>query len=220
LATRSSSDYYCSSWHSLLNSSLWNEHPSLYTEAMPSVCHCHPTSLSLTLPFCHSQCPFLNSIHQLFMWLLLDCLTLMMKTQWSFETLGSVYSVTQHNFPEDLSLQQHHCGDRKVTISPQVKLWECVTIPTMMRHFKQWSDITFVNSYNKTNKCTIAKIIFFYTCFVLTRFGSILSILAELLNINKAYIRTYLAGIMWYVLHSLLNQVDVFVLYGFSLMCL
>jgi hypothetical protein len=153
----------CSSWHSHLNSSLGNKHPSLYTEAMPHVCHCHPTILSLTLPFCHSRHPFLNDIHQLFMWLLLDSLILMMKAQWSSDTLGSIYSVTQHNIPEDLSLQQHHCADPKLTESLQVKLWEYVTIPTMMRHFKQWSDITFVNLYSKTNKCNNVKIIFVFT---------------------------------------------------------
>jgi len=114
----------CSSWHSLLNSSLWNKHASPYIKSMPSVCHCHSTILSVTLPFCHSQHPFLNNIHQLFMRLLLDCLTLMMKAQWSSDTLGSVYSVTQHNIPEDLSLQHHHYGDPKLTKSIQVKLWE------------------------------------------------------------------------------------------------
>jgi len=41
----------------------------------------------------------------------------MMKAQWSSDTLGSVYSMTQHNIPEDLSLQQHHCGDPKLTVS-------------------------------------------------------------------------------------------------------
>ena len=130
---------------------------------MPYVCHCHPTSLSVTLPFCHSQHPFLNNIHQLFMRLLLDCLILMMKAQWSSDTLGSVYSMTQHNIPEDLSLQHHHYGDPKLTKSLQVKLWEYVTVPTMMRHFKKWSDMTFVNLYSKTNKCTNIKIIFVIT---------------------------------------------------------
>ena len=124
VSTHSFFDYYCSSWCSFLNSSLWKKHPSLYTVAMPYVCHCHPIILSLTLPFCHSQHTFLNNIHQLFMWLLLDCLILIMKAQLSSDTLGSVYSMTQHNIPEDLSLQQHHCGDPKLTKSLQVKLWE------------------------------------------------------------------------------------------------
>ena len=98
----------------------------------------------------------------------------MMKAQWSPDTLGSIYSMTQHNIPEDLSLQQHHCGDPKVT---KVKLWEYVTIPTTMRHFKQGSAITFVNSYNKTNKCTNVKTI--YCIFVIFMFRSILSILGS-----------------------------------------
>jgi len=143
---------------------------------MPDICHCHATSLSVTLPFCHSQHPFLNNIHQLFMRLLLDCLILMMKAQWSSDTLGSVYSMTQHNIPEDLSLQHHHYGDPKLTKSLQVKLWEYVTVPTMMRHLKQWSAITFVSSYSKTNKCTNVKIIYFCReCFDLSWASSVVT---------------------------------------------
>ena len=37
-------------------------------------------------------------------------------TVWSFETLGTIYLMTQYNSQEDLNLQQHHCENLKYDI--------------------------------------------------------------------------------------------------------
>jgi len=48
------------------------------------------------------------------------------------------------------------------------------------------------NSYNKTNKCTNVKIIFLHTIYHYSNmFQSILIIFMELLNISKAYLKTW-----------------------------
>ena len=77
------------------------------------------------IPGIRSTTPWPTTVGQMF-WFL-DCLILEMRPVWPFETLGTVYPVTQHNILEELDFQRGQRENKLTSLfnTHFIYLWLC-----------------------------------------------------------------------------------------------